>query len=66
VIDLDLIFFGAWLSSGGSPAIPHPRYDARAFVLAPFAELGLDWTVAGRRVRGLRGTGGVRRVGTLY
>lgn len=65
-IDLDLIFYGSELTSGGSPAIPHPRYAERAFVLRPFGELGLDWTVGGRRVLSLRGEGAVRRVGSLY
>lgn len=66
VIDLDLIFFGAMLASGGSASIPHPRYSHRAFVLEPFGELGLDWTVAGQRIRRIRGAGVVRRAGSLY
>lgn len=64
-VDLDLIFHGANLS-GNSPVVPHPRYSDRAFVLRPVAELGLDWTVAGRRVASLEGRGVVRRVGSLY
>lgn len=65
LVDLDLIFHGAHLS-GTSPVLPHPRYADRAFVLRPVAELGLDWTVAGRRVASLEGWGAVRRVGSLY
>lgn len=65
LVDLDLIFHGAHLS-GTSPVLPHPRYADRAFVLRPVADLGLDWTVAGRRVASLEGMGAVRRVGSLY
>jgi len=64
-IDLDLIFYGAHLSSR-DPAIPHPRFAERNFVLKPLAELLLDWTVGGERVRALSGKGTVRRIGSLY
>jgi len=65
VIDLDLIFHGARLSERG-PILPHPRYADRAFVLEPLLELGLDWTVAGRRIPRVSASGSLRRLGTLY
>lgn len=66
VIDLDLIFYGALLSGSRTPALPHPRFADRDFVLSPFRQLGLDWTVGGIRVSSLRGEGRVRQVGPLY
>lgn len=66
VVDLDVIFYGARLARGSAPLLPHPRYGERAFVLAPIAELGLDWTVAGTRVSRLRGAGDAWPAGNLY
>lgn len=65
-IDLDLIFYGARLSGRTELLIPHPRYHERSFVIAPLGELGLDWTVAGRRVSKLDSGEVLRRVGTVY
>src|SRR3954449_959412 len=43
VIDLDLILHSANLIRTRTLTIPHPRYLAREFVLAPLRELTLDW-----------------------
>ena len=65
-IDLDLIFYGAFLVRRDGFELPHPRYHERSFVLDPFRELDLDWTISGLRVRSMVGDGAVRRVGSLY
>lgn len=41
-LDLDLLDFDG-LIQAGPPALPHPRLAARAFVLAPLADLAPDW-----------------------
>ena len=38
-IDLDILFYGDEVVSGGPLEIPHPRLHERAFVLGPLAEL---------------------------
>ena len=43
VIDLDLIFYGAWRIRTPDLIVPHPRYHLREFVLAPLRELQLPW-----------------------
>jgi 2-amino-4-hydroxy-6-hydroxymethyldihydropteridine diphosphokinase len=43
VIDLDLIFYGAWRIRTPELTIPHPRYHEREFVLAPLRDLALPW-----------------------
>ena len=48
VIDVDLLFYGDIALTSETLTLPHPRMFARAFVLAPLAELG-D-TFAGRDV----------------
>lgn len=46
-IDLDLIDFGGLVRNTPELTLPHPRAKARAFVMAPLAELGvsLDWNL---------------------
>jgi 2-amino-4-hydroxy-6-hydroxymethyldihydropteridine diphosphokinase len=55
VLDLDIILWseGAW--GGPGPIVPHPEFRARAFVLAPLAELAPGWRdpVTGATVRQL-------------
>jgi 2-amino-4-hydroxy-6-hydroxymethyldihydropteridine diphosphokinase len=43
VIDLDLILHSANLIRTRMLTVPHPRYLAREFVLAPMRELNLGW-----------------------
>ena len=49
-LDLDLVALGAervrtpWLS------VPHPLMHARAFALAPLADVAPDWRLKGRRI----------------
>jgi 2-amino-4-hydroxy-6-hydroxymethyldihydropteridine diphosphokinase len=43
VIDLDLIAYGDLVIRGGSPLLPHPRMQARAFVLLPLREIAPRW-----------------------
>ena len=42
-IDLDLILYGATVMRTPRLTLPHPRYRARAFVMAPLRELNLRW-----------------------
>jgi 2-amino-4-hydroxy-6-hydroxymethyldihydropteridine diphosphokinase len=44
-LDLDLIFYGgAVIDEPPRLLVPHPRFRARRFVLAPLAEVAGDWT----------------------
>jgi 2-amino-4-hydroxy-6-hydroxymethyldihydropteridine diphosphokinase len=43
IIDLDLIAYGDLASRGGSPLLPHPRMQGRAFVLLPLREIAPRW-----------------------
>lgn len=38
-LDLDVIWHGGLVLQGAELTLPHPRYDARAFVLEPLAEI---------------------------
>jgi 2-amino-4-hydroxy-6-hydroxymethyldihydropteridine diphosphokinase len=53
-LDLDLLALGDMVCAA-APILPHPRMDARAFVLHPLAEVAPDWThpVTGRSVGAL-------------
>jgi 2-amino-4-hydroxy-6-hydroxymethyldihydropteridine diphosphokinase len=53
-LDLDLIDYDGRVEQG-SPALPHPRVQSRAFVLKPLADVARDWThpVTGRSVADL-------------
>ena len=43
-LDLDLIAYGDVIQAGpDAPLLPHPRADARAFVLRPLAEVEPNW-----------------------
>jgi 2-amino-4-hydroxy-6-hydroxymethyldihydropteridine diphosphokinase len=44
-LDLDLLAYDDVISSGddGTPALPHPRLQERAFVLLPLAEVAPHW-----------------------
>lgn len=42
-LDLDLLAFGARVQGPPGAILPHPRMMARAFVLAPLAEVAPDW-----------------------
>jgi 2-amino-4-hydroxy-6-hydroxymethyldihydropteridine diphosphokinase len=41
-LDLDLVLYGDSIISEPGLAVPHPRFRARAFVLAPLAEIGAE------------------------
>jgi len=45
LIDLDLLDFNGEIAAGGPgrATLPHPRMEARAFVLRPLADLAPDW-----------------------
>jgi 2-amino-4-hydroxy-6-hydroxymethyldihydropteridine diphosphokinase len=45
LIDLDLLDFHGEIATGGPgrAILPHPRMEARAFVLRPLADLAPDW-----------------------
>lgn len=45
-IDLDLIVYGAHRMRTKRLTVPHPRAAEREFVVAPFRELGLNWSIA--------------------
>ena len=42
-LDLDLIDVGGLARAAPDPVLPHPRADARAFVLVPLADVAPDW-----------------------
>jgi 2-amino-4-hydroxy-6-hydroxymethyldihydropteridine diphosphokinase len=45
LIDLDLLDFNGEIAAGGPgrATLPHPRMEARAFVIRPLADLAPDW-----------------------
>ncbi|MGD0143422.1 MAG: 2-amino-4-hydroxy-6-hydroxymethyldihydropteridine diphosphokinase [Rhizomicrobium sp.] len=53
-LDLDLLDYNGRIE-GGPPVLPHPRIEARGFVLVPLAEIAPLWRhpVSGRDVRAL-------------
>ncbi|WP_375202550.1 2-amino-4-hydroxy-6-hydroxymethyldihydropteridine diphosphokinase [Hyphococcus sp.] len=68
-LDLDLLAYHELVSGEDEPGpvLPHPRLDARAFVLAPLAEIAPDWRhpVSGERAAALlqaADAGGVRKI----
>jgi 2-amino-4-hydroxy-6-hydroxymethyldihydropteridine diphosphokinase len=42
-LDIDVIFYGAEISTAPDLQIPHPRYAERYFVLAPLNEIAAAW-----------------------
>jgi 2-amino-4-hydroxy-6-hydroxymethyldihydropteridine diphosphokinase len=54
-LDLDLILYDAAIESSDRLTLPHPRFRARRFVLAPLAEIAPDWRdpVTGKSVEEL-------------
>jgi 2-amino-4-hydroxy-6-hydroxymethyldihydropteridine diphosphokinase len=42
-LDLDLIDYEGMVRETAPPILPHPRLDARAFVLRPLAEIAPNW-----------------------
>lgn len=53
-LDLDILDFDGRIETG-PPVLPHPRLDARAFVLIPLQDVAPDWRhpVSGKSVREL-------------
>ncbi len=43
VLDLDLLFYGSEIILTADLIVPHPRLQARAFVLVPLAEIAPEW-----------------------
>ena len=41
-LDVDVVFYGSLVREAEPPLVPHPRWDRRAFVLAPLAEVAPD------------------------
>jgi 2-amino-4-hydroxy-6-hydroxymethyldihydropteridine diphosphokinase len=50
-IDIDLLAYGDLALQAPDLTLPHPRLFARAFVLAPLAEIASERVIAGVRVR---------------
>jgi 2-amino-4-hydroxy-6-hydroxymethyldihydropteridine diphosphokinase len=40
-LDVDLLLYGDWIVRHPQLAVPHPRLEARRFVLQPLADLGI-------------------------
>jgi 2-amino-4-hydroxy-6-hydroxymethyldihydropteridine diphosphokinase len=55
-LDLDLILYGQQVIDEPGLIVPHPRFRARLFVLAPLAEIAPEWRdpVTGKTVEELR------------
>lgn len=68
LIDIDIVFWGTARIRDARLVLPHPRYAAREFVLAPLRELGLPWVDprSGTAIGKLKGEGAVRLWGRLY
>jgi 2-amino-4-hydroxy-6-hydroxymethyldihydropteridine diphosphokinase len=49
-LDLDLVTYDDLVLQTSTLTLPHPRAHARAFVLAPLAEIAPDLTIPGRGV----------------
>lgn len=47
MLDLDILVYDDLVDLGGDPALPHPRMNERAFVLAPLAEIAPRLVVPG-------------------
>ncbi|UCG23353.1 MAG: dihydropteroate synthase [Chloroflexota bacterium] len=43
LIDIDLIFYGNQVYAGDELTLPHPRFQERAFVLAPLVEIAANY-----------------------
>jgi len=54
-LDLDLIDYDGLVREAAPPILPHPRLEARAFVLRPLADIAPDWRhpKSGRGVKDL-------------
>lgn len=54
-LDLDLVDYDGMVRDAAPPILPHPRLDARAFVLRPLAEIAPNWRhpKSGRSVKDL-------------
>ena len=50
-VDIDLVAYDDLVLQEPDLTLPHPQLFARAFVLAPLAEIAPDRLIAGRRVR---------------
>jgi 2-amino-4-hydroxy-6-hydroxymethyldihydropteridine diphosphokinase len=65
-LDIDILFFGERMIAEKGLTVPHPRIDARAFVLVPLAEIApdveLDGETIGERAR-RADRAGMERVG---
>jgi len=46
-LDLDIVAIDGWEGVFGDVIVPHPRLEARIFVLAPLAELAPEWRCPG-------------------
>jgi 2-amino-4-hydroxy-6-hydroxymethyldihydropteridine diphosphokinase len=51
VIDLDLLLYDDREIDEAGLTVPHPKMAARAFVMAPLAEIAPDVAVSGRTAR---------------
>ena len=69
-IDVDILDFGGVIRNAPDPVLPHPRMEARRFVLAPLAEIAPRWRhpISGKTakelMRGLPAKPGVVRIRT--
>jgi len=54
-LDIDIIFYGSQIIHRPDLMIPHPRFAARRFVLAPLADIAPDFVdpLSGKRIREL-------------
>jgi 2-amino-4-hydroxy-6-hydroxymethyldihydropteridine diphosphokinase len=71
LIDVDLLCYGELVYASSSLTVPHPRMEARSFVLVPLGEIAPEWrhpvtrATAAELMAALESPSAVERIGPL-